>query len=154
MKEHHTLFNIVTDACQFVFIVLERDGTFKLQIDENRNCVIHKTNEDIVAMVDELLVSGKKAANTEDCTGLRETEKNLELKNRKQKIIAKKGGDNIKSDSNGRGNIAASDSGGGGNMASDSGGGGNTASDSGGGGNTTSNSGGGSGGCGGNTASD
>ena len=81
---------------KFVFTVLERDGTFKLQIGENQNCVIHRITDfedltDIVAIVDALLINGEKAVKIEGYKGLpeRDREHTWTLKNRKKEIMDK-----------------------------------------------------------------
>ena len=73
-KASNTLFNIITDGYQYIFILYERDGTFKLeslQKTRQKRLKIHTVKkredlEEIVAIVDALLQSGQDEVDREN----------------------------------------------------------------------------------------
>ena len=60
-KAPNTLFNIITDGFQFIFMTLDSNGTFHLEVTDKGKCRTHKIErwedvEDIAAKVDALLI--------------------------------------------------------------------------------------------------
>ena len=75
-KAPNTLFNIITDACHFIFVLYKRDGTFQLETStySQIKCRVRKMKrwkdfEEVLAIVDALLKNGEKEIENENGDG-------------------------------------------------------------------------------------